>query len=74
MTPGKIKALPCFDSYINENTFIEHHLEVGNTINEYHTNLDGCGYVVCTAENMDIASEKAENLKNRIDKEIVRES
>lgn len=74
LTPGKIKALPDFDSYLNENTFIEHHLEIGNTINEYHTNLDGCGYVVCTADNMNTASECAEELKNRIDREIVREN
>jgi len=74
LTPGKIKELPDFDTYLNENTFIEHHLELGNTINEYHTNLDGCGYVVCTAENMETASKMAETLKNRIDKEIVREN
>ncbi len=72
LTPGVIKGLPDFDAYLNENTFIEHHLEVGNTINEYHTNLDGCGYVVCTAENMETASEMAEALKNKIDNEIVR--
>lgn len=72
LTPGKIKALPDFNAYLNENTFIEHHLAVGNTINEYHTNLDGCGYVVCTAENMETASKMAENLKNKIDNEIVR--
>ncbi len=74
LTPGKIKALPDMASYINENTFIEHHLEVGNTINEYHTNLDGCGYVVCTADDMTVASECAEKLKNKIDSEIVREN
>lgn len=74
LTPGEIKALPDFNEYLNENTFIEHHLEVGNTINEYHTNLDGCGYVVCTADSMNEASECAEKLKNKIDSEIVREN
>lgn len=73
LTPGKIKELPDFDEMLDENTFIEHHLEVGGEINEYHTNLDGCGYVVCTSEDGQTASRNAENLKNRIDKTIVRE-
>lgn len=74
LTSGKIKALPDFDKYSDGNTFIEHHLEIGKVINEYHTNLDGCGYVVCTADDMKTASECAEKLKKKIDGEIVREA
>ena len=48
---------------------IEHHLAVGDTIHEYHTNLDGCGYVLATGND---AKALAENVKVRIDNLIVR--
>ncbi len=73
LTEGKIKALPDMNTYLDSNTFIEHHLSVGETINEYHTNLDGMGYVVCRAEAMETAAQKAEKIKNQIDCDIVRE-
>ncbi len=73
LTEGKIKSLPHMNTYLDDNTFIEHHLCVGETINEYHTNLDGMGYVVCKADAMETASEKAEKIKNQIDSDIVRE-
>ncbi len=73
LTAGKIKELPNINSYLDENTFIEHHLKIGETINEYHTNLDGMGYVVCRDINMEKASQKAERIKKMIDVDIVRE-
>lgn len=72
LTPGKIEKLPNMAQFAAEDVVIQHHLSVGDTINEYHTNLDGCGYVVCTAATVDAAAEKAEHIKNKIDKAIVR--
>ena len=70
LTPGTVVSLPNFEALAAEyNVVIEHHLCVGDTIREYHTNLDGCGYVVATGVN---AEATAETVKNRIDREIVR--
>ena len=69
LTPGVVTGLPDMDRYGSDRTIIEHHLAVGDTINEYHTNLDGCGYVVCTGAD---APERAEDIKRQIDKAIVR--
>lgn len=73
LTPGKIAQVPDMAQFETENVTIRHHLAVGDEIHEYHTNLDGCGYVVCTAETVDIAAEKAEQIKHKIDKAIIRE-
>lgn len=70
LTPGLVEDLPNFDD-IRETykVTIEHHLLVGDTINEYHTNLDGCGYVVATGN---AAKALAEEVKVLIDNLIVR--
>lgn len=73
LTPGRVAALPDFEAYLDDHTIIEHHLKIGDRINEYHTNLDGCGYVVCTADSMEGAADKAECIKRQIDREIERE-
>lgn len=72
LTPGIVKTVPDMAKYTAEDVVIEHHLSIGDTINEYHTNLDGCGYVVCTAGSVTAAAEKAETIKNSIDKAITR--
>ena len=74
LTPGKVKALPNFGQLEKEyEVKIEHHLHIGDVINEYHTNLDGCGYVVSTADNVEEAIEKAQKVKDNINKTIIRE-
>lgn len=74
LTPGKVKALPDFEQIAKQyDVAIEHHLHVGDTINEYHTNLDGCGYVVATDMDVNAAIEKARKTKEIIDNMIVRE-
>ena len=40
---------------------IYHHLKEGMKVNEYHTNLDGCGYIVAKADTKENAVLKAEN-------------
>ncbi len=72
LTPGVIKEVPPMQQFAAPDVVIEHHLNVGDKINEYHTNLDGCGYVVCTAQNVAQAAQKAEAIKNQIDSAIVR--
>lgn len=74
LTPGIVKALPDFDALRNEhNVVIDHHLHVGDTINEYHTNLDGCGYVVAGGKTVEDAIVKAAEVKGIINETIVRE-
>lgn len=74
LTPGRVKALPDFETISRQyDVTIEHHLHVGDVINEYHTNLDGCGYVVAAGTDVDEAMEKARKTKEIIDHLIVRE-
>lgn len=39
---------------------IYHHMKKNMKVNEYHTNLDGCGYIVARADNKEEAVKKAE--------------
>ena len=74
LAPGKVVALPDFEAIAKEcDVKIEHHLHIGDTITPYRTNLDGCGYVIATAENVDEAISKAAKARGVIDKAIVRE-
>lgn len=71
LTPGKIEELPDFEKIRNEYCVgIEHHLKIGDIIREYHTNLDGCGYVVAVGER---ATENVECAKEMLDCNIKRE-
>ena len=73
LTPGKVIALPDFKQLEIENDVqIEQHLHVGDVINEYHTNLDGCGYVVAGGFNVADAIDKASHVKHLIDNNIKR--
>lgn len=58
---GVVKRLPNFEKVEKDyGVEIYHHIKIGDTINEYHTNLDGCGYVVARADGMESADEAAE--------------
>lgn len=60
---GIVKKLP--DMKEVEKKFdveIYHHLEEGMKVNEYHTNLDGCGYIVARANTRYEAVRKAEKV------------
>lgn len=57
---GYVKSLP--NMKLLERDFdveIYHHMEVGMHVNDYHTNLDGCGYVVAKGTSVDEAEHKA---------------
>lgn len=73
LSPGTITSLPDVNKISKEfDVKVYHHLHIGNEIAEYHTNLDGCGYVLAIADNLERASTKAESAKNVIDIGIVR--
>ncbi len=68
---GVVKQLPDFEKIEKEfDVEIYHHLEVGQTVREYHTNLDGCGYIIAKAKNVDTAVQKAEKVLKLIEDTI----
>ncbi len=68
---GVVKQLPDFEKLEKEyGVEIYHHLEVGQTVKEYHTNLDGCGYIVARADNVETAIKKAKEVWELIGKTI----
>ena len=68
---GVVKQLPDFEKIEKEfDVEIYHHLEVGQTVREYHTNLDGCGYIIAKAKNVDTAVKKAEKVLKLIEDKI----
>ena len=60
---GIVKKIPDMKE-VEEKFDVEiyHHLEKGMKVNEYHTNLDGCGYIVAKANTQKEAVEKAEKV------------
>lgn len=73
LSPGIVNELPDFKQLENKyGVKIEHHLHVGDEITPYRTNLDGCGYVVATGNNVDEAIDLAAKVKNEINTSIVR--
>lgn len=71
---GVVKTLP--DMKEVEKKFdveIYHHLEKGMKVSEYHTNLDGCGYIVAKEKTLKEAVNKAETVLNYFKKVIFEE-
>lgn len=60
---GVVKCLPEKKSIdeIDAKIEIYHHIAVGDVVNEYHTNLDGCGYIISRAATVEIAEKIATN-------------
>lgn len=57
---GIIKRMPDMIALENEyGVEIYHHMTKGMTVNEYHTNLDGCGYIVAKGETVGEAESTA---------------
>jgi hypothetical protein len=68
---GKVVKLPDFKKLEQEyGVEIHHHLEVGQTVSEYHTNQDGCGYIVAKADCVETAMANADRVLEIIRKEI----
>ena len=73
LTPGEVKSLPDLKELADSfGVTIEHHMKIGDIINEYHTNLDGCGYVLAIENDVESAKKKAAAVKEYIDKAIIR--
>lgn len=68
---GIIKKLPDF-AQIERKYGVEiyHHMNVGDTVHEYHTNLDGCGYIVAKSENSETAEDRAASALEEIRRSI----
>lgn len=74
LKPGKISSIPQINVIEREyNVQVYHHMKVGDIISPYRTNLDGMGYVLATGTTVQEASHKAEQVKQLIDKCIIRE-
>lgn len=73
-TPGTVKKMPNFLEYFKDEDVkdIVCKLKVGDKINSYKNNLDGCGYIVVSNSDINIAKDKALNIKNKINKTIKR--
>ena len=69
---GTVVSLPVFDDYKSNSVDIICKLNIGDKINEYKNNLDGCGYVVVQDNNIGDALERAEQIKKSIDNSIIR--
>ena len=58
---GLVKYLPDMKKVEKKyDVEIYHHLEIGMKVNEYHTNLDGCGYIVARGDTQESAVKKTE--------------
>ncbi|MBQ2828275.1 MAG: ATP-grasp domain-containing protein [Clostridia bacterium] len=68
---GIIRKLPDFDALEKEyGVEIYHHMQVGQEVNEYHTNLDGCGYIVVKSSAVENAIQKTEKVLSIISETI----
>ena len=73
LKPGIVNKLPNFSKYYDDNiNYIVCSLKKGDSIREYHNNLDGCGYIVACGNNSRKLKDKVIEIKNKIDKEIIR--
>ena len=68
---GIVKKVPDIE-YLENRYGVEiyHHLKKGMIVNEYHTNIDGCGYVVARDESRKIAEEKVDEVVKYIESYI----
>lgn len=68
---GVIKQLPDFEALEKQyGVEIYHHMKVGEEVNKYRTNLDGCGYIIATASSTDMAASNAQAVLDEIRKTI----
>lgn len=62
-----VNKMPDFEGLKKEyGVEIYHHMKLGQIVNEYHTNLDGLGYIVMKSDNIDSAINNAEVVLNKI--------
>ena len=68
---GIVKKIPdILKIEMDQNVEIFHHMNKGMHVNEYHTNLDGCGYIIAKDEDMSSALVRVEETLEYIKKEV----
>lgn len=74
LKPGRIFSYPDIKSFQNKWNlqYVSFLKKEGDTISLYRTNIDGCGYIVATGENMELCHNKAFEAKEYFDEELVR--
>lgn len=73
LTPGVIKELPDFSKLYDDFTIdICFEKNIGDQIKEYTCNADRAGFIVVKGNDIQDANQRAENLKNTIDRLIKR--
>lgn len=66
-----VEQLPDFEMIKNEYCVeIYHHMDIGDNIRTYHTNLDGMGYIVAKSSNVDKAISNSKEAFNKV-REII---
>lgn len=66
---GTLEILPNFKEIERKYSVkVYHHMHEGDRINEYHTNLDGYGYVLCISDDLNISLQNVEMAKAEIEK------
>lgn len=73
LSEGTIKELPDFDKYIDdevEEIFFEK--KVGDKIEKYISDAQRCGLIILKGDDIEELKNKANNIRNEIDKDIVR--
>lgn len=71
---GVVKSIP--DSKYMEDSFkveVYHHMEAGMAVKEYHTNIEGLGYIIAKAECIEDAIDNADNALKYIRETCVEE-
>lgn len=72
---GTIRRLPDISRLEQElDVEICHHMQIGDLVGKYRTNLDGVGYVVAKAESVEAAFRKAERARRQLEEMIFEES
>lgn len=67
---GVVKKVPDMKAIESQyGVEIYHHMEDGMKVNEYHTNLDGCGYIIAKGKTAEEAEAKAINALETIKNE-----
>lgn len=73
LSEGTIKELPDFDKYMDdevEEIFFEK--KVGDKIEKYISDTQRCGLIILKGDDIEELKNKANNIRNEIDKDIVR--
>ena len=74
LQPGVIVSYPDVEDFKKKSSldYMSFLKTVGDVINPYRTNIDGCGYIVVTGDDVDECHRKAFEAKDLFDKAIIR--